>query len=126
MLEGEELDTTAFEEKVKIILGKVRDVAEDNQKMMADTTAPFKEGVAKEDLKETNDAIEEYRKKLSFAQNTQAWINIASQVGTLTSSIMALTNVTKIWEDTTISAGEKILSIIGALGYSIPMLTSSL
>lgn len=71
MLEGEELDTTAFEEKVKIILGKVRDVAEDNQKMMADTTAPFKEGVAKEDLKETNDAIEEYRKKLSFAQNTQ-------------------------------------------------------
>ena len=126
ILEGENLDTSALETKVKQILEKVRQIAEENRQQMEDPTSPFLEGSTKQDLKETNAAIEEYRKKLAFAQNTQAWINMASQVGTLTSSIMALTNVTKIWGDTTISNGEKIMSIMTSLGYSIPMLASSL
>ena len=126
MLEGDRLDTNELASKTKTILDKVRQVADDQQKQMTDPMAPFKEGVVKKELDESNESIDDFKEKLNFAQSTQSWINMASQVGTLTSGIMALTNITDIWGDTTISAGEKVLSILGAVGYSLPMITSSM
>lgn len=52
-------------------------------------------------------------------------LQIVSSIGMISSSLMTLTNITNILNNTQLSTSEKALQIIMALGTSIPMLVNS-
>lgn len=67
----------------------------------------------------------EYRERQQMRQNMiEDFINIAGGLSQVTASIQALHNLGDIWSDEDASTGEKILSTIENLSFTIPMLVT--
>ena len=81
---------------------------------------------AKASLEQATVAKDAFLDPIKAQANVKQIVDTISAVGRLTSGFMALANITKIIGNDSLSMGEKVLQVISQVGFSIPMILSSL
>lgn len=86
-----------------------------------------------DELTETTKKLDEVRGKYYELENsistTQIFnnlTNVAGSIGQVTSGLLAIKNIGNIFDDDTLSSGEKVLQILTSLSTSIPMLVNGI
>ena len=87
-----------------------------------------------------NNKTQQYEAQLKQAKNTQEdflntvktqaqvknFTNMVSAIGRLASGFMALSNLTKVWHNDSLSTGQKVLQTITNISFVIPMIVTAL
>ena len=67
-------------------------------------------------------ASQEYLQAIKQFSTIKTFVNMVAGIGQVASGINNLVNITKIWKNENLSAGEKILQTFTNLGMTIPIL----
>lgn len=81
---------------------------------------------AKAKLDQATLAKDQFLDNIKTEAQVKQTISLVSAVGRLASGFMALSNITKVWHNDSLSTGQKILQTFTNLGFVIPMIASSL
>ena len=77
-----------------------------------------------EELDNLNTAWEQYINGLSLTQHVKGFIDLASGIGQVASGIQSLMGIKDIFNDETLSTGEKFTQILSAIGMALPMIAT--
>ena len=77
-------------------------------------------------LKQANLAKQQFLDTTKTEAQIKNFINLTSAVGRLASGFMAISNLSKVWHNESLSGGQKLLQIFTNLGFVIPMIETAL
>ena len=84
-----------------------------------------KAGAKEEEFRRTAELIQQNREQLlqdaQLKETVQTYISIVSAVGQISSVLMTISNIPKIWDDKNLSLGEKLLRTLTAIGSAVGM-----
>lgn len=79
-----------------------------------------------QELEETKKKFKETNEEAKQFNSIKAFTNLVAGIGQIASGLNSLVNITKIWKNENLSAGEKILQTFTNLSFTLPMLINGL